>query len=71
MGFSQLSNEQKFLTLMCPTNPQFAKLVNRFIKQMFELRGRMDSGDSIQDYQRGTLTKRLKGPQLYTSQHWS
>ena len=28
-GFSQLSNENKFLTLMCPTNPQFTKLVSR------------------------------------------
>ena len=43
-GFKQLTDEKKFATLMCPTNPQAAKLANRFIKLMFDKRGEIDAG---------------------------
>ena len=43
-GFKDLSNEQKFKTLMCPTSPQIAKSVNRYIKSMFQKREQIDAG---------------------------
>ena len=46
-GLKDLSKEQQFLTLMCPTSPQPTKLVNRFIKTMFEKRGKIDAGEVV------------------------
>ena len=43
-GFKDLSNDQKFKTLMCPTSPQIAKSVNRYIKSMFQKREQIDAG---------------------------
>ena len=48
-GFHDLSNGQKFATLMCPTTPQVAKTVNRFIKLMFKKREKIDTGTVIGD----------------------
>jgi hypothetical protein len=48
-GFQELSDEQKFATLMCPTTPQAAKMVNKFIKLMFEKRGEIDSGETLRE----------------------
>ena len=42
--FLQLSEEDQFLTLMCPTTPQSAKVVNKFIKILFEARERVLDG---------------------------
>ena len=43
-GFKDLSNNQKFKTLMCPTTPQTTKLVNRYIKSMLLKREQIDAG---------------------------
>ena len=43
-SFAQLSNSQKFISLMCPANAQQTKLVNRFIKDMFAKRTLIDNG---------------------------
>ena len=48
-GFKQLSEKNKFVTLLCPTAPQAAKLVNRFIKFMFDKRGELDSGVTLME----------------------
>ena len=48
-GFLQLSNENQFLTLMCPTTAQQAKLVNKFIKILFDCREKIDSGKQPND----------------------
>ena len=48
-GFKQLSDGKKFATLMCPTTPQATKLVNRFIKLMFDKRGELDSGVTVME----------------------
>ena len=45
-GFLSLSDNEKFVTLLCPTKPQTAKLANRLIKKMFELRDKIDKPDS-------------------------
>ena len=37
-SFMQMSEQNKFKTLMCPITPQAAKLTNRFIKMMFDKR---------------------------------
>ena len=39
-----MSEEDQFLTLMCPTTPQSAKVVNKFIKILFEARERVLDG---------------------------
>ena len=44
-GFDELSDTDKFSTLMCPTTPQETKLTNRFIKFMVEKREKMLIGD--------------------------
>jgi hypothetical protein len=46
-GFMNLSNEQKFSTLMCPISPKAAKVFNRFLKSMFSARDKLDSGENI------------------------
>ena len=48
-GFKQLGDGKKFATLMCPTTPQSTKLVNRFIKLMFDKRGELDSGVTLME----------------------
>ena len=47
--FPNLTPEQKYLTLMCPTTPRQTKLVNRFIKLMFEKRVAIDSGEIVNE----------------------
>ena len=37
-NFLNMSKQQKFTTFLCPTQPQTAKIANRLIKRMFELR---------------------------------
>ena len=46
-GLRDLTKEQQFVTLVCPTSPQPTKLVNRFIKMMFEKRGKIDAGEVV------------------------
>ena len=46
-GFNDISDELKFLTLLCPTTPKAGKLVNRFIKKMVATREKIDSGVNI------------------------
>ena len=46
-GFSNMNDDHKFLTLLCPTSAQAAKLANRFIKFMFEKRKRIDFGENM------------------------
>jgi hypothetical protein len=41
-NFQNLSEQQKFITFLCPTQPQTAKIANRLIKRMFELREKID-----------------------------
>ena len=48
-GFKQLSDQNKLSTLMCPTTPRVAKLVNRFIKFMFQKRESISSGVTNDD----------------------
>ena len=45
--FRTLSNEDKFVKLLCPTSPQMAKLSNKLIKIMFESRNKIDLGQPI------------------------
>ena len=47
-NFMQMSDQNKFKTLMCPITPQAAKLTNRFIKMMFENREKGTSPDGNQ-----------------------
>ena len=42
-GFCMLSENEQFLTCMCPTSAQQAKAVNRFIKITFESRENIDN----------------------------
>ena len=42
-GFKNFPNCKKFSTLMCPTTPQTAKIVNRYIKYMFKKREEIDA----------------------------
>ena len=39
-----MNDEEKFLTLMCPTTPMTAKVVNKFIKIIFESRDKICEG---------------------------
>ena len=41
--FDSLSESQQFSTLLCPTQPQTAKVANRLIRKMFELREKIDN----------------------------
>ena len=42
--FDKLKDDDKFTTLMCPTNPQAVKIANRYIKFMFDQRAKITSG---------------------------
>ena len=42
-----MNDDHKFVTLLCPTNAQTAKLTNRFIKFMFEMRKRIELGENM------------------------
>ena len=48
-SFAQLSNSQKFVSLMCPATAQQTKLANRFIRDMCSKRTLIDKGDNIID----------------------
>ena len=43
-SFLNMNSEEQLLTLMCPTTPQTAKIINKFIKIIFEARDRIDNG---------------------------
>ena len=45
-----LSKENKVKTMLCPTSPQAAKLVNKFIGIMFNARENIDKGENILSY---------------------
>ena len=47
--FDSLSESQQFSTLLCPTQPQTAKVANRLIKKMFELREKIDNATNNSD----------------------
>ena len=40
--FANMPDHQKFVSFMCPTQPKTAKIANKLIKLMFELREKMD-----------------------------
>ena len=44
-GFSGLSNNDKFLVLVCPSNPVNCKLVSRFLQLQFTLRDSIGTGE--------------------------
>ena len=46
-NFAKLSEKQKMVTLLCPTNIKIAKLVNKFIYIVVEARKRIDSGEIL------------------------
>ena len=50
-NFSQLNQQEKFCTHLCPINVQLAKLSNKLIKMMFESRNRIDLGQQINIYE--------------------
>ena len=41
-NFSNLNEQQKFTTFLCPTQPKTVKIANRLIKSMFEVREKID-----------------------------
>ena len=43
-GFVNMKDDQKCLTLMCPTTVKVAKLTNKMIKFMFEKRAKIEEG---------------------------
>ncbi len=43
-NFLSLTQDEQFVTLMCPTTPQAAKVVNKFIKILFEARQKILDG---------------------------
>ena len=45
-NFSNMSEQQKFKKILCPTQPQTAKSANRFIKKMFDLREKIDQKEN-------------------------
>ena len=45
-SFDQFSDQEKFVTMLCPTEAQSAKLINRFIKTMFDARSKIDNNQS-------------------------
>ena len=45
-----LSKENKVKKMLCPTSPQAAKLVNKFIGIMFNARESIDKGENILSY---------------------
>ena len=45
--FKEMTDDQKFVTLMCPRNPQATKTVNRYIRFMFDQRDKINSGVNI------------------------
>ena len=56
-GFSELSIENKTVTLLCPTSVLSAKLVNKYIKILFNIRKQLDEGVPILNmgYESGTI----------------
>ena len=48
-GFRELPVSEQFSTLMCPTTPQLAKIINRFIRFMVGKREKISSGDIFND----------------------
>ena len=44
-NFMNLSEDNKFKTLLCPTTPQSAKITSKFIKLMFQLRENIDKNN--------------------------
>ena len=48
-GFKDFTDHNKFLTLMCPTTPQLAKQINRYIRFMLKKREEMNSGAILGD----------------------
>ena len=72
-GFVNMKDDQKFLTLMCPTTVKVAKLTNKMIKFMFEKRAKIEEGFNPYELQ-GWKYQHFKhaeffGDILYTSQH--
>ena len=47
-NFDLLTDEEKFVQLVCPVSAQAAKLFNKFIKMMFESRAKIDEGSNYQ-----------------------
>ena len=48
-GFKDFTDHDKFITLMCPTTPQLAKKINRYIRFMFKKREEINSGTVLDD----------------------
>ena len=49
-NLNTLSAENQVKTMLCPTSPQAAKLINKFIGIMFNARGNIDKGVNILSY---------------------
>ena len=45
-----LSTDDKIKTMLCPTSPQSAKLINKFIGIMFNARDTIDKCETLQTY---------------------
>ena len=45
-GFLCLNEQEQFVSLMCPSTPKLIKLVNKFIRILFESRDRVQNGES-------------------------
>ena len=56
-GFSELNIENKTATLLCPTSVLSSKLVDKYIKILFNIRKQLDEGVPILNmgYESGTL----------------
>ena len=48
-GFKDFTDHNKFVTLMCPTTPQLAKEINRYIRFMLKKREEINSGAILGD----------------------
>ena len=46
-GFMELTDQHKFLTILCPTTAYLTKLTNRFIRNMLVDRNKIDEGIAI------------------------
>ena len=46
-NFQEMNDDHKFVTIMCPTNPQLTKTINRYIKFMFDKREKIDLGINL------------------------
>ena len=56
-NINKMSKENQIKTMLCPTSPQAAKLINKFIGIMFKARENIDNGENILSYPTWDPTK--------------